>query len=382
MNVGVSRATVMWPATALRKLNWVSQQQVLVVGVDPEQQLLLGGLGDLAVGRLVARVGLEVVGDVVGEVGEQRRAEQDAHVDRGRHADVERRRRGRRASACLMTPEVGALGAAEVRVPLVLGEVREDGVLRVRHRSLAPSSKCVVVTSGGTHLARVGRPPGFRREPRCPARRATRGRSFAAWRYAPRRRSTVRGGLPWRSNLTSSPISSVTRSGRSSACSRGSTTSTSSRGPTRAGERHAADARRGVRHPDHRRAHSRAGGVRAPRVPRAGGRTERRTAAPRHVDAEVGGVARGRRRGRSQRRTVARRRRRHARRGASTAEGPVAGPARPVGQRSRPARRAERSGEHAVTRNPVDDPEHLAEVRGHHDRRRRRAKRSTSSRRR
>ena len=29
MNVGVSRATVMWPATALRKLNWVSQQRSL-----------------------------------------------------------------------------------------------------------------------------------------------------------------------------------------------------------------------------------------------------------------------------------------------------------------------------------------------------------------
>ena len=62
--------------------------EVLVVGVDPEEQLLLGGLGHLAVGRLVARVRLEVLGDVVGEVGEQRGAEQDAHVDRHRHADV------------------------------------------------------------------------------------------------------------------------------------------------------------------------------------------------------------------------------------------------------------------------------------------------------
>ena len=29
MNVGVSRATFMWPATALRNLNWVSQHRSL-----------------------------------------------------------------------------------------------------------------------------------------------------------------------------------------------------------------------------------------------------------------------------------------------------------------------------------------------------------------
>ena len=88
MNVGVSRATVMWPATALRKLNWVSQQRSLSSEWIQSSSSSWVRLGDLAVGRLVAGVGLEVVGHVVGEVGEQRRAEQDAHVDRGRHADL------------------------------------------------------------------------------------------------------------------------------------------------------------------------------------------------------------------------------------------------------------------------------------------------------
>ena len=78
----------MCPLDGVTELELRLPAQVLVVGVDPEQQLLLGPLGDLAVGRLVARIRLEVVGDVVGEIGEQRRAEQDAHVDRRRHADV------------------------------------------------------------------------------------------------------------------------------------------------------------------------------------------------------------------------------------------------------------------------------------------------------
>ena len=94
--------------------------EVLVVGVDPEQQLLLRALGDLAVGRLVAGVRLEVVGDVVGEVGEQRRAEQEAHVDRRGHADLAHRRRATSRDRLLDHAEVGAVGAAEVRVPLVL----------------------------------------------------------------------------------------------------------------------------------------------------------------------------------------------------------------------------------------------------------------------
>ena len=112
--------------------------EVLVVGVDPDQQLLLGRLGDLAVGRLVAGVGLEVVRDVVGEVGEQGRPEEDAHVHGGRHANLGTG--GAEVAQGLFDhPEVGALGAAEVRVPLVLGEVGQDRVLRVRHRSFAPS---------------------------------------------------------------------------------------------------------------------------------------------------------------------------------------------------------------------------------------------------
>ena len=48
--------------------------QALAVGVDPDEQLLLRGLGDLAVRGLVAGVGLEVLGDVVGQLREQRRA--------------------------------------------------------------------------------------------------------------------------------------------------------------------------------------------------------------------------------------------------------------------------------------------------------------------
>ena len=104
MNVGVSRATVMWPATALRKLNCVSQHRSFSSEWTHSSSSSCVRLGDLAVGRLVARVGLEVVGDVVGEVGEQRRAEQDAHVDRDGHADLAARPRARRASACLMTP--------------------------------------------------------------------------------------------------------------------------------------------------------------------------------------------------------------------------------------------------------------------------------------
>ena len=113
--------------------------EVLVGRVDPEEQLLLGALGDLAVGRLVARVGLEVVRDVVGEVGEERRAEQDAHVDRDGHAGLGAGGAGVR-DGLLDHPEVGAVGAAEVRVPLVLLEVGEDRVLGVGHVIGSPGS--------------------------------------------------------------------------------------------------------------------------------------------------------------------------------------------------------------------------------------------------
>src|SRR6478609_9400126 len=96
MNVGVSRATVMWPSTALRNFHWVSQQRC---------------------------------------------SEEDAHVDRDGHAGLRAGCTGV-GDGLFDHPEVGAVGAAEVRVPLVLLEVREDRVLGVCHlRGLHKSSR-------------------------------------------------------------------------------------------------------------------------------------------------------------------------------------------------------------------------------------------------
>src|SRR5581483_12014266 len=110
---------------------------VLVIGVDPEEQLLLGPLGLLAVGRLVAGVGLEVFGHVVCELRQQRRAEQEAHVERAGDADFVACDTGL-LEGLFDDPQVGTLGAAEVRVPLILLEVSEDRVLRVGHLGESP----------------------------------------------------------------------------------------------------------------------------------------------------------------------------------------------------------------------------------------------------
>ena len=92
---------------------------------------ILGGLGHLAVRRLVAGVRLEVVRNITREVGQQGWSEQDADIDGHGHTDV---------GACsaesfqslLDDAEVGSVGAAEVGVPLVLGQV-EDCMLRIWH---------------------------------------------------------------------------------------------------------------------------------------------------------------------------------------------------------------------------------------------------------
>jgi hypothetical protein len=77
--------------------------EVFLVRVQPEQQLLLGRLGDLAVRCLVARIRLEVVGDVVGQVGQQGGSEEDADVQRYGHPAWPPAARASRI-ACLMTP--------------------------------------------------------------------------------------------------------------------------------------------------------------------------------------------------------------------------------------------------------------------------------------
>ena len=53
---------------------------VLVVGVDPDEQFLLRRLGLLPVGGLVTGVRLEVRGNVIGQVRQQRGPEHDAEV--------------------------------------------------------------------------------------------------------------------------------------------------------------------------------------------------------------------------------------------------------------------------------------------------------------
>jgi hypothetical protein len=146
MNVGVSRdGHVTRDGVAEVELRFPAQ--VLVLRVDPEQQLFLGGLGDLAVGRLVARVGLEVLGDIVGHVRQQRRPEEQAHVRRLRHAGLGSER-PHRAHRLLDHAEVRTLGAAHVRVPLVLREVGEDRVLRVGHLAFLARRRASMQASG------------------------------------------------------------------------------------------------------------------------------------------------------------------------------------------------------------------------------------------
>ena len=88
MNVGVSRATVMWPATALRKLNCASQHRSFSSEWIQTSSSSCVALATLPSGDSYPGYGLEVVRDVVGQVGEQGRPEEDAHVDRRRDPDL------------------------------------------------------------------------------------------------------------------------------------------------------------------------------------------------------------------------------------------------------------------------------------------------------
>ena len=102
---------------------------VLVRAVDPEQQLLLGSLGLLgAVGRVVARVGLEVVGLDPQRVTQGRAEEQAQLHPLGGGIGLGGLQRA------LDVVEISAVDAAHMGVPLVLPEVGQDRRLRSCHR--------------------------------------------------------------------------------------------------------------------------------------------------------------------------------------------------------------------------------------------------------
>jgi len=102
----------MWPATAVRKLNCVSQH------------------------RSLSAEWLEVVGNVVGEVSQECGPEQQADVDGRRDAHFGAGGPGR-LQRRLDDTQVGALSAAEVGVPLILLEIGEDRVLWVGHIAIS-----------------------------------------------------------------------------------------------------------------------------------------------------------------------------------------------------------------------------------------------------
>ena len=109
--------------------------QVLLVVGHPQQQLLLGALGltAAAVDGLHRVIRLEVAGNVVGQVGQKGGAEPDDEVDPLGVAVA-----AAIGNSRLDCPQIGAVTATEVDIPLVFAHFVENCRLAGRHCASPP----------------------------------------------------------------------------------------------------------------------------------------------------------------------------------------------------------------------------------------------------